>query len=81
MTSRQLISLLREAVEIERAGGRWKQKHAAAVAGYSTTFLRNSDCPKRIEDGDGPQGKPRVFYLPADVRSWIAGRNARAKVA
>ena len=80
MTSRQRILLLRESVELERAGGRWTQKHAAVVTGYSPSFLRNSDCPKRLEDGDGPKGKPRVFYLPSDVRAWLAARNERAKL-
>jgi hypothetical protein len=79
VTTRQLIALLREAVELERAGGRWSQKHAAAVAGYSPSFLRNSDCPKRLEDGEGPKGKPRVFYLPAEVRAWLGERNERAR--
>lgn len=79
MTSKQRILLLREAVALEQAGSRWTQKHAAVVCGYSASYLRNSDCPKLLEDGDGPKGKPRVFYLPDDVRAWLAGRNARAR--
>jgi hypothetical protein len=79
VTSRTRILLLREAVALEQAGARWSQKHAAVVAGYSPSFLRNSDCPKFLEDGEGPKGKPRVFYLPAEVRAWLADRNARAR--
>lgn len=79
MTSRDRIVLLKEAIALEEADSRWTQKHAAVVTGYSPSFLRNSDCPKRIEDGDGPKGKPRVFYLPADVREWMRARNAKAR--
>jgi hypothetical protein len=81
MTSRERVELLHEAVALEEAGGRWKQKHAAAVTGFSATYLRNSDCPKLLDEGHGPKGKPMVFYLPADVRAWLAARNARARVA
>lgn len=81
MTTRQLVDLLQEAVALEQAGSRWSQKHAAAVCGCSPTYLRNTSCPKLIEDGNGPKGKPRVFYLPADVRRWLSDRNARARVA
>lgn len=81
MTPRQRILLLKEAYALEQNGARWTQKHAAVVTGYSPSFLRNSDCPKRHEDGDGAKGKPRVFYLPAEVHAWLAERNARARVA
>lgn len=79
MTSRQRIALLREAILLEQAGGRWTQKHAAVVTGYSPSFLRNTNCPKRLEEGEGAKGKPRVFYLPSDVRQWLAERNDRAR--
>lgn len=64
---------------LEQADSRWTQKHAAVVAGYSPSFVRNSDCPKRLEDGEGPKAKPRVFYMPAEVRAWMRERNARAR--
>jgi hypothetical protein len=79
MTPRQRILLLKEAQAIEALNGRWTQKHAAVVTGYSPAFLRNSDCPKRLEDGDGPKGKPRVFYLPSEVHAWLDERNQRAR--
>jgi len=79
MTPRARILLLKEAIALAEAGGRWTQKHAAVVTGYSPSFLRNSDCPKRLEDGEGPKGKPRVFYVPAEVREWLRARNERAR--
>lgn len=79
MNSRTRIELLKEAIALEEADGRWTQKHASAVTGYSVSFLRNSDCPKRLEDGEGPKGKPRVFYLPSEVRAWMRARNAKAR--
>jgi hypothetical protein len=73
------IRLLDEAVALERAGATWTQKHAAAVTGYSVAFLRTSDCPKSFEEGNGPKGKPRVVYVPVDVRAWKAARRLIAK--
>lgn len=81
MTPRARIMLLREAVALEQAGGRWTQKHAAVVTGYSPSYLRNSDCPKRLEDGNGPKGKAMVFYLPSEVRGWLGARNANSRCA
>lgn len=68
------IQLLNEAVALEHAGGTWSQLHAAAVTGYSASFLRASDCPKRFEEGNGPKGRDRVVYIPAEVREWKARR-------
>jgi hypothetical protein len=68
------VRLLNEAEALERLGGTWTQHHAAAVTGYSTAFLRMSDCPKDYEEGNGPQGKPRVVYVPAKVRAWKQAR-------
>lgn len=59
---------------LERAGSTWTQAHAAAVAGYSPSFLRKSDCPKHYELGLGPHGKPMLVYLPAEVRDWKVAR-------
>lgn len=75
--TRELTAILREAVALEAAGGTWLQKHAAAVTGYSTTFLRNSDCPKGYEEGAGPKGRDRLVYVPAEVRAWKASRLKR----
>lgn len=77
MKSRELTDTLREAVALEQAGGTWQQKHAAAVTGYSVSFLRNSDCPKHLEEGNGPKGRPRLVYLPAEVRTWKQQRLRR----
>jgi hypothetical protein len=68
------VTLLNEAEALERLGGTWTQKHAAAVAGCSVSFLRISDCPKDYEEGHGPQGKPRTVYVPAKVRAWKQSR-------
>lgn len=68
------VRLLDEAVALERAGGTWSQRHAAAVTGYSVAFLRRSDCPKDYEEGDGPKGKPRTVYVPQKVRAWKDAR-------
>lgn len=65
-----IVATLKEAVALEEAGGTWNQSHAAAVAGYSVAYLRNSDCPKHFEEGNGPKGKARVVYIPAEVRQW-----------
>lgn len=74
MTTQSRIELLEEAVAIEKAGGYWQQKHAAAVTGNSPRTLRSSDCPKSYEDGQGEKGKARVVYVPADVREWMRRR-------
>ena len=73
------IALLDEAVALERAGGTWKQKHAAAVTGYSVAFLRTSDCPKQLEEGNGPKGRPMVVYDPTAVRAWKSARRITQK--
>ena len=77
MTHRERVMLLREAVELENAGGTWTQKHAAVVTGYSVSFLRNSTCPKRYEEGEGPKARPRLVYVPSEVRAWKASRQIR----
>lgn len=68
------LTLLNEAEALERVGGTWTQRHAAAVTGYSVAFLRISDCPKDYEEGNGPQGKLRVVYVPEKVRAWKQAR-------
>lgn len=68
------VTLLNEAEALERLGGTWTQKHAAAVTGYSPSFLRISDCPKDYEEGHGPKGQPRVVYVPEKVRAWKQSR-------
>jgi hypothetical protein len=72
------IALLEEAVVLEKAGSLWTQAHAAAVAGESPRTLRSSDCPKSHVEGQGPKGKPRLVYVPADVRQWMQKRLRRA---
>lgn len=72
------IALLDEAAALERAGGTWTQRHAAAVAGYSVSYLRASNCPKHFEEGNGAKGKARVVYLPGEVRAWKSSRLVRA---
>lgn len=74
------VRLLTEAVALEQAGGTWTQQHAAAVAGYSVAFLRRSDCPKHHERGEGVHARPRVVYVPAEVRAWKASRRLERKV-
>lgn len=74
------VAILREAVALEQAGGFWQQKHAAAVTGYSVSFLRASDCPREYEEGNGPKGRLRLVYVPAEVRAWKLKR-LRKKVA
>ena len=81
MRSRELTTILREAIALEDAGGTWQQKHAAAVTGYSVAFLRNSDCPKHYEEGNGPKGRDRLVYVPAAVREWKAKRLKSRAVA
>lgn len=78
MTPKQRLQLLREAVLLEQAGGTWTQKHVSAVTGYSVSFLRASDCPKSYEEGNGPHGKDRVCYQPAEVRDWRSKRLRKA---
>lgn len=74
MARRDLIEVLREAKALEDAGAPWQQRHAAAVTGFSVSFLRNSDCPCYREEGNGPKGKPRISYVPTEVRAWKAAR-------
>lgn len=69
-----VVQVIEEAVALEDAGGVWSQRHAAAITGVSAGFLRNSDCPKRYLEGNGPKGKRLVVYLPEEVRAWYASR-------
>lgn len=72
MTTDVRISLIKEAIALEEAGGTWEIKHAAAVCGKSPSFMRNSDCPKHMEPA-GPRarkGQGKVVLLPAEVRAW-----------
>ena len=69
-----LVRLLEEAIALERANAHWTQRHAAAVTGYSETFLRRSNCPKHYEMLEGAKGKAKIVYIPAEVRSWKASR-------
>lgn len=66
------IRLLNEALALEAAGGTWTQAHVAAVAGYSVASIRVSDCPKHYEQTPTSVTKPRLVYLPAEVRAWKA---------
>lgn len=77
MKARDLTEILREAIALEQAGAPWQQRHAAAVTGYSVSFLRNSDCPKYHEEGNGPKGRRILVYIPAEVRAWKASRMRR----
>lgn len=72
-----LSDVLAEAAALEQAGGFWQQKHAAAVTGYSVSFIRASDCPKLYEIGEGPKGRGRPVYIPAEVRAWKLQRLRR----
>lgn len=75
------VQLLKEAVALEEAGGTWTQRHAAAITGYSISYLRSSDCPKAFEEGNGPKGRARVVYDPAAVRAWKANRRITAQAS
>jgi len=72
------IGLLEEAVALEKAGATWTLRHVVALTGYSERFLRASDLPKAHEEGHGLTGKPRIVYLPADVRDWMRKRTRKA---
>ena len=72
------IALLEEAVSLEKAGAYWTLRHVVALTGYSDRFLRDADLPKAHEEGHGPTGKPRIVYLPADVREWMRKRLRKA---
>lgn len=75
--SRDTVTLLNEAMALEKVGGTWTQKHAAAFTGYSVAYLRISDCPKEFEEGNGPLGKHRVVYIPEAVRTWKYSRRVK----
>lgn len=68
------VTLLNEAEALERLGSTWTQAHAAAFDGCSVATIRRSDCPKHLEEGKGIEGKPRVIYVPAEVRAWKMNR-------
>lgn len=67
------IALINEALALEKAGGTWSQAHVAAVTGYGVTSIRNSDCPKHYERGPNSTIRPKLIYLPHEVRAWKAG--------
>lgn len=62
------LKLLREAIEIERAGGDWTMKQAAAVLGVHLTTLY--DIPFLTERV--VRVRRRVYLRPADVRLYQA---------
>lgn len=70
--SQDTIRLLDEAMKLEAAGGTWTQSHVAAVTGYSVATIRASDCPKHHEQGPTTVTRPRLVYLPHEVRHWKA---------
>lgn len=81
MTTEEKVRLLKEALALEAAGSRWKQSHAAVIAGMSPSYLRNSMCPKRREKGHGKKGESTVFYVPPEVREWMAKREEASERA
>ena len=76
--STDTIRLLEEAMALEKAGGTWTQRHAAAVTGYSVETIRVSDCPRQYEKTPTSTTNPRLVYLPAEVRAWKAKLLKRA---
>lgn len=76
--STDTIRLIAEALALESAGGTWTQPHVAAVTGYSVATIRVSDCPKQYEMTPGATTKPRLVYIPAEVREWKAKLLKRA---
>lgn len=78
MQPRDRITLLEEAVSLEKAGAYWTLRHVLAITGYSERFIRTSDCPKAAEEGHGATGKARIVYLPAEVREWMRKRLRRS---
>ena len=75
--SYERVKLMAEARAIEEAGGQWRVRHASAVTGYSDSFLRRSDCPRLYDVSGGSTTKATVWYDPAEVRAWKAGRLSR----
>jgi hypothetical protein len=75
--SSERVSLMAEARAIEEADGQWRVRHAAAVRGYSESFLRRSDCPRLYDVSGGSTTKGAVWYDPAEVRAWKAKRLLR----
>jgi hypothetical protein len=71
------VKLMAEARAIEEAGAEWRVAHAAAVTGYSESFLRRSDCPRLYDVSGGSTTKASVWYDPAEVRAWKAKRLSR----
>lgn len=78
MDKQNRIALLEEAVALEKAGAHWTLKHVCAITGYSDRFIRGSDCPRASEEGQGPTGKGRIVYQPAEVRDWQKKRLRKA---
>jgi len=46
------------------------QPEAAAYLGVSVSYLRASNCPKRLLPGTGPKGKPLVRYRLSELDAW-----------
>ena len=56
---------------VPRAGDRLlAQPEAAAYLGVSVSYLRASNCPKRLLPGTGPKGKPLVRYRLSELDAW-----------
>lgn len=71
--STDTVHLIEEALALESAGGTWNQSHVAAITGYSPATIRVSDCPKHYELTPGSTSRPRLVYVPAEVRRWKSG--------
>jgi hypothetical protein len=53
------------------------QKAAARLLGVSTSFLRQSSCPRVLVPGNGPVGKPLLRYSQTALLEWAGFSNSR----
>jgi hypothetical protein len=60
------VALLKEAAEIEAAGGEWKMRHVAAVVDCARSTVYNTPWLLAIARRVGKRG---LRWLPAEVRA------------
>lgn len=65
MTTATRLALLREATDIENAGGQWESQHVAAVIGMARKSVYDTPWLRKIAK---PAGNGRMRWIPAEVR-------------
>lgn len=65
MTTADRVAVLKQAAEIEAAGGQWESQHVAALLGLARKTIYDTAWLNRIKK---PAGNGTWRWIPAEVR-------------